>query len=186
MHSTISRIAIAAPVAAAIFGWSLGAAQAAPYEPSDKVQVQPADNNWPDDIVDTEPEDVDEPEDGPAEEPADEPVDEPADDPADEDEESEENSDDESDNDAADDDSNDSGQPAPVRQSDDNDQGSNGESDRADAEADVVETASSTKIAPSFGPAGVKVPLLMIVGAGAILSGVAGWAGYRRYQLFAH
>ena len=47
-------------------------------------------------------------------------------------------------------------------------------------------TSETTKIAPSFRPAGVQVPLLMVVGAGALLTGVAGWAGYRRYQLHAH
>src|SRR5689334_2327302 len=106
MNSTISRIALAAPVAAAIFGWSLSAAQAAPYQPSDKVQVQPAENDWPDDIVVADPDDVDEPEDDPTDEPAD-------------DEDSDEDSDDESDEDTADVSSDDGGQSVPAPKSDD-------------------------------------------------------------------
>jgi len=182
MNSTISRTALAALAAAAIFGWSLSAAQAAPYDPSDEIQAQPAENYGPDDIVAVEPDDVDEPED-----PADEPVDEPADEPIEDDEDAvDEDSDDESDEDAVDEDSSESGPAVPAGQSNDDNQSSNVESDRTDDEADSIETASSTRITPSRGPAGVQVPLLMVVGAGAILTGVAGWAGYRRYQLFAH
>ena len=176
MNSTIRRLAIAVPVIAAILGLSFTAAQAAPYEPSDHIAVQPAENDWPDDIVIADPDDVDEPEDPPADEPTEEPADE-ADDDLDEE------SDDESDEDPADEDSNDNGQPAPVQKSDDEDQGSNGKADGAD---DVIETASSTDLAPSVTPAGVRVPLLMVIGAGALVAGIAGWAGYRRNQLLAH
>jgi hypothetical protein len=177
MNSTVSRIGIAVPFAAAIFGWSLSAAQAAPYQPSDKIEVQPAEHAWPDDIAIPEPDDVDEPEDVPADEPEDVPADEPADEDEDTDDESDEDSDE---------DSNDGGQSAPAPK---NDNGSNGGADSTDDaadEADTIETASTAPIAPSFRPAGVQVPLLMVVGAGALLTGVAGWAGYRRYQLYAH
>jgi len=185
MNSTISRFAIAVPVAAAIFGWSLSAAQAAPYEPSDHIEVQPAENDWPHDIDAADPDEVDEPEDPPADDPADEPAEEPTDD-----EDAEEESDEESDEDTSDDDSNDSGQFVATSNSNDEDRGSTANAERADAvsddEADAVETASGAGIAPSFRPAGVQVPLLMVVGAGALLAGIAGWAGYRRHQLFAH
>lgn len=183
MNSTISRLALAVPVTAAILGWSLTAAQAAPYEPSEHIEIQPADHAWPDDIVIADPGDGEEPEDPPADEPTEEPADEPV-------EEADEDSDEESDEDTAEEESSDNSQPAPVQKSDNDGQGSNGETnsaaDRAGAEADIVETASSTDIAPSFGPAGVRVPLLMVIGAGALVTGVAGWAGYRRYQLLAH
>ena len=173
MNSTISRIALAVPVAAAILGWSLSAAQAAPYQPSDHIEVQPAENKWQDDIAIADPDDVDEPEDEPTDEPAD----------ADE-------ADEESDADEADESSDDDGQSAPTPKSDDNDQsstgGAEGADEAADDEADIVETASSTTIAPSFGPSGVQVPLLAVVAAGTLITGVAGWAGYPRYQLYAH
>lgn len=171
MNSTLSRIGIAVPLAAAIFGWSVSAAHAAPYQPSDKVQVQPTENGWPGDIAIPDPDDVDEPED------------EPADEPADEDEDTDDESDEESSQDSDDD-----SQSVPAPKDDDN-QSSNGGRNSADDgadESDTVEAASTTELAPSLRPAGVQVPLLMVVGAGALLAGVAGWAGYRRYQLYAH
>jgi outer membrane biosynthesis protein TonB len=179
MNSTITRLALAAPATAAILGWSLTAAEAAPYEPSDHIEVQHAEKPWPDDFAVEDPDDIDEPEDPPADEPADEPAEEPAD-------EADEELDEKSDEDPSDEDSDDNGQPAPVQKSDDEDQGSSGQPDAADTDADVVETASSTDLAPSVRPAGVRVPLLMVIGAGALVTGVAGWAGYRRSQLLAH
>lgn len=180
MNSTITRFALAVPATAAIFGWSLTAAEAAPYEPSDHIKIQPAENTWPDDIVMADPDDVDEPDDPPADEPTEEPADEDSDEEADE----------EWDEDASDEEPSDNGQSAPVQKSDDDGKSSNGETDSSDAgtdaDADVVETASSTDLAPSFGPAGVRVPLLMVIGAGALVTGVAGWAGYRRSRLLAH
>jgi hypothetical protein len=178
MNTTISRIALAAPVTAAILGWSIGAAAAAPFDSSDEIQMQQAENNWgPDDIAEVDPEDVDEPED----EPEDEPSDEGADEPVDEDEDAEEESDDESDEESTDWASPGRGHSIPVVRSDTASKSSTAE----EPEAERLQTTSTTTAAPSAGPSGVEVPLLLIVGAGAAVTGVAAWAGYRRHRIFA-
>jgi hypothetical protein len=192
MNTTISRIAVSAPVAVALFGFSFGSAQAAPYEPgsSDKVQVQPADDSpkWDvdlpvsDDLPEGDP--PADPDDlGPAD-PADEPADEPEDEPSEDD-----GNDEESDEDAGDESnaSNNGG-------SSSNGGGSNGGSskgakdveksgDRDEAEVTPVE-AADVQLTPASAR-GVQVPTEVVAAAGAALVGVVGWATYRRMKVTA-
>jgi hypothetical protein len=192
MNTTISRIAASAPVAVALFGFSFGSAQAAPYEPgsSDKVQVQPADDSpkWDvdlpvsDDLPEgdppADPDDV-----GPAD-PADEPADEPDDEPSEDD-----GNDEESDEDAGDE-SNASGNGGNSS----NGGGSKGASSKSAKEADTngdSDEAAATPVEAAdvqFTPAsarGVQVPTEVVAAAGAALLGVVGWATYRRIKVTA-
>ena len=192
MNTTISRIAASAPVAVALFGFSFGSAQAAPYEPgsSDKVQVQPADDSpkWDvdlpvsDDLPEGDP--PADPDDlGPVD-PANEPADEPEDEPSEDD-----GNDEESDEDAGDE-SNASGNGG----SSSNGGGSNGGSskgakdveksgDRDEAEVTPVEAADVQLTSASA--RGVQVPTEVVAAAGAALAGVVVWATYRRMKVTA-
>lgn len=183
MNTRISRIALAVPVAAAIFGGSVGAAAAAPFDSSDEIQMHQAENNWgPDDIDSVDPGDVD----GPQDDPMDEPVDEPTDEPIDEDEESDEEADDESDEESIEEASHGGGHSIPAVTWDTTSKSSTADEEPADEdEAEPLQTASATTPAASVGPTGVEVPLLLVVGAGAGVAGVTAWAGYRRHRIFA-
>lgn len=192
MNTTISRIAASAPVAVALFGFSFGSAQAAPYEPgsSDKVQVQPADDSpkWDvdlpvsDDLPEGDP--PADPDDlGPAD-PADEPADDPEEEPAEDD-----GNDEESDDDASDE-SNTSGDGGSAS----NGGGSKGGSSKGAKDADTngdsdeAEAAAVEAADVQFTPAsaqGVQVPAELVAAAGAALAGVVAWATYRRMKVTA-
>jgi hypothetical protein len=192
MNTTISRIAASAPVAVALFGFSFGSAQAAPYEPgsSDKVQVQPADDSpkWDvdlpvsDDLPEgdppADPDDV-----GPAD-PADEPADEPEDEPSEDDANDEE----------SDEDAGDESKASGNGGSSFNGGGSNGGSskgakdaeksgERDEAEATPLE-AADVQLTPASAR-GVQVPTEVVAAAGAALAAVVGWATYRRMKVTA-
>jgi len=187
MSSILSRIATTAAVAAVIFGFGIGAAQAAPMELSEQSQVGPkpdVSDDFDAGEPDNEPED--QPVDPPADEPADEPVDEPAeDDGEDADEESDEDSDEESDDSAEGEDTNASIKPVPAFDAVRTSNRSNGDKDASEDDAVEAFQPTATELTPpSQGTTGVYVPVLGLVAGGAMVVGVTAWAGYRRHRLF--
>lgn len=184
MNTTLGRIAMTAPVAAAIFGFGIGPAHAAPMEVSEHSQVQP-EPDWGDafaaDVDSDEPEDT--PDDEPADPPADEPVDEPADEPVDEPtEDDSEEADEETDEETDDEESGVRSRPAPAVETVHTTAVSDEES--SDDGAETLRTTAAELTPPSQDSAGVQVPVAFLAAGGAIVAGIAAWAGYRRHRIF--
>lgn len=181
MNTTLSRIALAAPAAALALGFGISSAEAAPYQPSESNKIQQQD--WDDVVIDdfTTPED--EPEDPPADPPAEPPADEPADEPADDDseDESEDDSDEQSEDEDSDQGSAKPDRPKPAKPSKDS---TDEEANDDAAPVDTIQT-TATELTPPVRQAGVQVPLLALIAGGTAITGVAGWAAYRRHVALA-